>query len=463
MTGLVSVSFAHGTLRVHGLTAAMAAALPGGLTWDGRVGAWVTHALHHHALMVALKDAGLAAEDHLEPPRALVLGPVALPTLRTEQRDALAAWRRADHRGVMVMPTGTGKTVVALHAMASLGVATLVVAPVRDLMHQWHARIKDVLGQDAGIVGDQHHTVRPITVTTYDSAYLHMDKLGAQFGLIIFDEAHHLPARSTREAALMCAAPARLGLTATPERADGAHVDLDTLVGPTVYTLKLARVAGRSLADYHVERIPVSLTPEEQTRYDRACAEVRAYVTARRKDVPGYAFLDVAKEAASDVDARRAQKAYFRKCRMEDRAEEKLRVLEDLFQRHPGERIIIFTGSNAMAMDVSRRFLVPTLLAFSRKNERREVLAAFSRGDLPVLVANQVLDEGVDVPEAKVAIVIGGQASTRQAKQRLGRILRRSGGQRATLYEVVVRDTAEEKRSRARRRSDAFHREADGP
>src|SRR5205823_635088 len=94
----------------------------------------------------------------------------------------------------------------------------------------------------------------------------------------------------------------------------------------------------------------------------------------------------------------------------------------------------------------------------SRKAERRIVLEGFATGTFPVLVANRVLDEGVDVPAAKVAVVIGGQASTRQAKQRLGRILRRCGAARAVLYEIVCQDTNEEERSRQRRRSDAYDR-----
>jgi superfamily II DNA or RNA helicase len=131
-------------------------------------------------------------------------------------------------------------------------------------------------------------------------------------------------------------------------------------------------------------------------------------------------------------------------------------VLEDLFRLHVGERVIVFAGSNAMAMDVSRRFLVPTLLSHSRKKERRTVLEGFAAGTFPVLVANRVLDEGVDVPAAKVAVVRGGLSSTRQAKQRLGRILRKSGASKAVLYEVVCQDTNDEERSRKRRRSDAY-------
>jgi superfamily II DNA or RNA helicase len=123
---------------------------------------------------------------------------------------------------------------------------------------------------------------------------------------------------------------------------------------------------------------------------------------------------------------------------------------------HVGERVIVFAGSNPMAMDISRRFLLPTLLSHSRKKERRAVLEGFAAGTLPALVANRVLDEGIDVPAAKVAVVLGGLSSTRQAKQRLGRILRKTGAARAVLYEVVCQDTNDEERSRKRRRSDAY-------
>jgi superfamily II DNA or RNA helicase len=105
---------------------------------------------------------------------------------------------------------------------------------------------------------------------------------------------------------------------------------------------------------------------------------------------------------------------------------------------------------------VSRRFLIPALLNHCGKRERLDVLEGLRDGAYPALVANQVLDEGVDVPDVKVAVVIGGTASKRQAKQRLGRILRKCGNARATLYEIICADTNEEKRSRRRRESDAY-------
>lgn len=451
--------FDRGTLLLSGLGPTEASALlPRDLwAWDARVSAWRAEAIHYAVARAALRERlGDRFRDDVPPPRTVAWPHVSLPAPRPEQAAAAAAWRAASGRGLVVMPTGTGKTEVALVLMADAAVATLVVAPVRDLMYQWHRRILKGLGYDAGIVGDALFNVKPVTVTTYDSAYIHMGDLGARFGLVVFDEAHHLPGRCRREAALLCAAPLRLGLTATPERSDGLHADLDRLIGPVAYRMGLAQAAGTLLADYHVIRVPVALTKPEQELYDEATRQVRAFLWKRRRAKAGYDWQDLCAESGKDPEARRAQKAFYLKASIEERAAEKLRVLEDIFRLHVGERVIVFAGSNAMALDVSRRFLVPTILSHTRKRERLAVLEAFASGAFPVLVANQVLDEGVDVPRAKVAVVIGGQSSTRQAKQRLGRILRKTGGAPATLYEVVTEDTRDETRSRLRRRSDAF-------
>jgi superfamily II DNA or RNA helicase len=457
----ITLSFERGTLLLQGAQARELAAVPGAAlwTWDARVDAWRCEAIHYAALRAVLSRCfGSRFQDALPPPVPVAWPKVNLPALRPEQREALEAWVQAGRRGQIIMPTGTGKTEVAFAAMARMKVATLVMAPVRDLMYQWHRRILATFGYDAGLVGDTTFNIKPVTVTTYDSAYLHMDKMGAGFGLLIFDEEHHLPGRCRREAALLSAAAMRLGLTATPERSDGLHADLDHLVGPVVYRLPFKQVKGSTLADFDVVRIPVALTAAEQATYDQCSRLVRHFLAARRRETPGYTWQDLCKESGKDPQARHAQKAYYLKQSIENRAAEKLRVLEDIFRLHFGQPILVFAGSNAMAIEVSRRFLVPTILSHTAKRERLAVLDGFAGGRFPVLVANRVLDEGVDVPEAKVAVVIGGQGSTRQALQRLGRVLRRSGTARATLYEVVCEDTKEVERSRQRRRSDAYER-----
>ncbi len=379
---------------------------------------------------------------HLHPPRE-------------DQRDAINAWL-STRRGVVVMPTGTGKTEVALHAMTRLDAATLIVSPVRDLMYQWHTRILTATGINAGIIGDGVYRVSPISVTTYDSAAIHMPRLGNQFQCVIFDECHHLPGPMRQDAARMSAAPFRLGLTATPDRRDGRHVVLDELIGPRVYTQAITAARGKTLAQYDVHRIAVHLSDDERQRYEALGRVVREYIAERRQAEPNYDWQTLCSESGRDPQARAAMQAFHAKRSIEDRAEEKLRIIEDLFRLHAGEPVIVFCGSNAMARDVSTRFLIPCLLSHCRKRERQEILDGLRTGRYPALVANRVLDEGVDLPEVNVAIVIGGGSGTRQAIQRLGRVLRKNAFGRACFYEIVTAGTRDEQRSRDRRKDDAF-------
>jgi superfamily II DNA or RNA helicase len=451
------LAFHGGTLTLRGISRGAVTRLFGPSFWvaDPRAGVWRCDAWRYAEVRTILCESGWPFVDSVAAWEAVAWPNVAIPKLRPEQEAAVNAWRAA-RRGCIVMPTGTGKTETALAIMAEVQAATLVVAPVRDLMHQWHRRILAGLGYDAGVIGDSVFRVRPVSVTTYDSAYLHMERLGDRFKLIVFDECHHLPGALRRDAARMSAAPFRLGLTATIERSDGRHVDLGWLIGPTVYEMPLSAAKGRALADYEVVRIAVHLSEAEQARYDRLSLAVRGYMAERTKTEGRFTWEDLCNDTGVDPAARRALKAYREKTAIEDRAEEKLRVLEDLFRLHAGEPVLVFAGSNAMARAISLRFLIPCLLNHCGKHERREVLEGLAVGAYPALVANQVLDEGVDLPQVNVAIVVGGTASSRQAKQRLGRILRKSGNRRAVLYEIVCADTTEEKRSRKRRASDAY-------
>jgi len=457
----ISLRFDRGTLLLSGLDRKQVHDINGPhvWTWDHRVGALRCDAIDYRSIRSCLiAQFGSLLSDEVPQPARVTWAKVNLPKLRRSQIEALDAWSEAGCCGQIIMPTGTGKTEVALAAMARTKVASLIVAPVRDLMYQWHRRILAAFDYDAGIVGDGLSDIKAVTVTTYDSAYIHMPTMGAGFGLIIFDEEHHLPGKCRREAAMLSAATMRLGLTATAERSDGLHKDLDQLIGPVAYHMPFKEAEGSTLASFDVVRIPVALNEQEQATYDQCSRVVRHFISSRRKEQSGYTWKDLCKESGKDPQARNAQKAYYLKNSIESRAAEKLRVLEDIFRLHKGQQIIVFTGSNVMAIEVSKRFLVPTILSHTRKRERLTVLENFAKGVFPVLVANRVLDEGVDVPEAKVAVVIGGQGSTRQAKQRLGRILRKSGSARATLYEVVCENTKEVHRSRKRRQSDAYER-----
>jgi superfamily II DNA or RNA helicase len=452
-----TLTFSGGTLVLEGHVRPGTPELGFGVEWiwDSRIRAWRCEAIAYPTLREDPRFTALQIADAVPAWRRITWPKRELRKLRPDQQRAVACWSRTG-RGCIVMPTGTGKTEVALHLMATSAISTLIVAPVRDLMYQWHRRIAESLGCDAGIIGDRLFRLEPVSVTTYESACIHMERLGNQFGMIVFDECHHLPGKVRADAARLCAAPLRLGLTATPERSDGRHTELDSLIGPVVYKVPIALARGDTLADYEVVRIPVHLTDSEQRRYDRLSRELRIYMHERRKADPDFTWERLCSESVRSPESRRAMRAYHARKSIENRAEEKLRVIEDLFRLHAGEPCLIFAGSNAMARDVSLRFLIPCLLSHCGKQERLDVLQGLESRTYPALVSNQVLDEGVDLPEVKVAIVIGGKSSTRQAKQRLGRILRKSGNSQAILYEVVCTETNEEERSRARRSSDAF-------
>lgn len=330
-------------------------------TWDKRAEAWRCDALYYTEVEDALREVSPAYSTNALHRNKVNWPYINLPPLRNDQECALQAWMQT-RRGVLVMPTGTGKTEVALHIMHRLSVSTLVVSPVRDLMYQWHQRIQDRLGYDAGIIGDNTFNKLPISVTTYDSACIHMQNFGEEFEMLIFDECHHLPGQVRSDAARMSVAPYRLGLTATPERSDGREGALDLLIGPIAYRYPLSEARGRTVADYEVKRIPVYLSREEQANYDCCSEVIRHYMSEQRKTDPNFTFVELRKEYAKSPEARRVLQAFHAKESIEDRAHEKLRVLEDLFRLHQGRRILIFTKTNVMAREVSVRFLIPSLL-----------------------------------------------------------------------------------------------------
>ncbi len=450
----VPVRFDRGSLR---LEAPKTVVLPPYLTWDERVHAWRTEAINHPRLMEDAAAYRLQLRDEAQqffdcPP----LTP-NLPPLRPDQEAAVAAWERTGWRGVVVKPTGTGKTEVALAIIARYRVSALIVAPLRDLMYQWQRRIKQGLGFDAGVLGDSRREIWPITVTTYDSAWIHMREIGNRYRLIVYDEAHHLPGPTLYESALDCLAPMRLGLTATPERADGRDRMLTELIGPFVFEEGIPQARGKTLADYSIIRVPIYLTEAEQAEFDRLSRRIRTYVARRRREGGSFDWKeDLARLSRTDPEAKKALRCYRRKLALVHRSAEKLRVVEDILRLHPTEQCVIFTASNRMALDVSARFLIPALTAHSDKRERNAVLDGFARGRIRALVACEVLNEGWDAPSLKVGVVLGGEKGAREAVQRLGRLLRRSGDRAARLYEVVVEETPEVRRARRRTRTDAY-------
>src|SRR5262249_42787483 len=158
-------------------------------------------------IVLALRRAGVELDDRARRYEELASGLRVIREPRPFQGEALAAWKRAQNRGVVVLPTGAGKSHVAVLAIADRKRSTLVVAPTLDLVRQWYDLLRTSFGTEIGIVGGGEHSVEPLTVTTYDSAYLHMENIGNRFGLIVFDECHHLPGETYQLAAELCLAP----------------------------------------------------------------------------------------------------------------------------------------------------------------------------------------------------------------------------------------------------------------
>src|SRR6478609_7322477 len=247
------LSFRSGTLELSGLT--KQDSVPAPLTWDARSGVFRAPGMAYAEVVLGLRKQQQAFDDRARAYPELTQGLVVRREPRPFQVEALAAWRRARGRGVVVLPTGAGKSHVAVLAIDDRRRSALVVAPTLDLVRQWFDLLGATFGGPIGLVGGGEHDVRPITVTTYDSAYLHMEHLGARFGLLVFDECHHLPGPTYALSARLSLAPHRLGLTATPERADGRDAELTSLVGPTVYRRDIGELAGEYLAEYETVQV----------------------------------------------------------------------------------------------------------------------------------------------------------------------------------------------------------------
>jgi superfamily II DNA or RNA helicase len=451
----VTLRFDGGTLLLTG-PPALLDALPHG-QFDPRTGAHRAEARWYRPVVEYLRAKQIPYQDdarqYQPTPWTLRDGRTPFP----HQQEAVDLWWKQGGRGIVVLPTGTGKTFVAILAIARGGRPALLVAPTIVLMNQWYADLHAAFGEEIGLLGGGYYDLKPLTVSTYDSAYRHLERWGNRYGLLVFDECHHLPSTSYQLAATGSIAPFRLGLTATPERADAGESVLPALIGPLLFRREIKELTGDFLAEYRVQRIDVELSPAEAERYQETRAIYRQFVEYNRISMgspDGWRrFLQL---SCRSPEGRAAFQAYREQKRLAVAAPAKIELLSDLLHRHSGDRIIIFTADNATAYQIARRFLVPAITHQTKARERQRMLARFHCGEYGTLVTSQVLNEGVDVPAANVGIVLSGTGSVREHVQRLGRLLRKLGDKQALLYEVVARGTAEEFTSERRRQHQAY-------
>jgi superfamily II DNA or RNA helicase len=430
-----------------------------GFAFDRRVQAWRAPAWRYREVLTAFHRAELVFANNAGGFATLDLRAREKRAPFPHQVEAVDAFLKAGRRGVVVLPTGAGKTFVAQLVIERLERSALILTPTLDLLQQWYGVLKTAFDLEIGLLGGGSYEIRPLTVSTYDSAYLHMERLGNRFALLVFDECHHLPGPTYALAAEMSVAPFRLGLTATPEREDGNEARLGHLIGPIVYRREIGELAGTYLADYDTATLRISLSPEERAEYAAQREIYRDFLAQEGLKLGGKAawrrFLQLSSRSER---GRRAFLAFRAQKSIAQASEAKLRLLEALLHRHRHDRVLIFTSDNATVYKIARRFLIPAITHQTKVKERHATLTAFNSGAYPFLVTSRVLNEGVDVPAANIGVVLSGSGSVREHVQRLGRILRRQGDKRALLYEVVAEDTSEESVSLRRRQHGAYQK-----
>jgi len=414
-----------------------------------------TQPIHFSAVKQALRQQQIPFTVVFEERPTLPFSTALAIEPRPYQEDALTAWLAQGSAGVVVLPTGAGKTFVAAMAIVETGLWTLAVVPTIDLLQQWRTALATALSltiDDIGTFGGGEKELKPITIITYDSAALYPREL-ARFGLLIFDECHHLPAPTYRLIAESAFSPLRLGLSATPERSDMAHVELDELIGPEVYRRSPAELTeGRYLAQYQEKIIDIALSGEDEIRY----AEQRRIYSSflRRRRIVIRSPEDFQQKliflSARDPEARTAMLAWREARQIAMNAPAKYSEIERLLHKHAADQVLLFSEYNPVVDQISRRFCLPSITYKTPTEERRTILDRFRTGQYTKLVTGRVLNEGVDVPDCRVAIIVSGNSTKREYIQRLGRILRPKEGE-ALLYELVTTGTTEEEMAKRRK------------
>lgn len=435
--------FDRGTLILEGCTG-----LPEDLTsyfrYDARINAYRASAHHYTAILSKLRgtltDNRAARFDYLSLKSALSLD------LYPHQQEALDAWIQAKGRGLVVLPTGAGKSLVGVLALIWAGRSGLVVVPTLDLMYQWYSLLKASFPDlEIGLIGGGYYEVCDLSVATYDSAAIYMDRLGNRFGILVLDEVHHLPSDFYRTIAEFSLAPHRLGLTATPERSDQRHFDLAELVGPLVYHRTPEQLTGDILAPFRIQRIYVELSASERQAYQQALTIRNEFLTKNSITLASLTgWQRFVMLSARSPEGRQAMRAHQQSRQLAQSSPAKLRALEVVLAEHPREKTLIFTEDNATVYEISKRFLIPAITHQTKVKERQATMQMFKSSQYNVLVTSKVLNEGVDVPDAAIGVILSGSGVNREFVQRLGRILRRVEGKQAVLYEIIARNTRDE-------------------
>ena len=385
------------------------------------------------------------------------------------QRAALAAWIANKHRGVVEAVTGSGKTRVGLQAVAmrlAAGGKTMVIVPSKELLHQWVRELQHVFpDMRIGRLGDGYEDDlrrRDVLVATVNSARARALRLRDRPGLLVVDECHRCGSEVNR-LALHTEFAWRLGLSATHARSDGMHASvLEPYFEGVVFRFGYAEAIEQGVvARLKVALIGVAFEPQERTQYEHLSEKVRrarAWLVASF-DVPASPFGEFIKavnrlrihgDARQAIAAGRYLSVFNRRRALlaETKAKyEALAKLEDALVE--AKRVIVFTQT-VRAAELAAAELVDIgidaepLHSALDSVERRAVLDRFAHGHLHTIVAPQVLDEGLDVPDADLGVIVAASRQRRQMVQRMGRVLRPKQRGRLARFAVLYVDGTSE-------------------
>ncbi|XVV04342.1 DNA repair helicase XPB [Actinosynnema sp. CA-248983] len=335
--------------------------------------------------------------------------------LRDYQRLAAQAFW-AGGSGVVVLPCGAGKTLVGAAAMAEAQATTLILVTNTVAGRQWKRELvartsltEDEIGEYSG----ERKEIRPVTIATYQvitrkskGEYKHLELFDSRdWGLIVYDEVHLLPAPVFRMTADL-QSRRRLGLTATLVREDGQEGDVFSLIGPKRYDVPWRDIESQGwIAPAECTEVRVTLTDNERLEYATAEAEER------------YKLCSTART--------------------------KLPVVRAILDRHPEEPTLVIGAYLDQLETLGEELDAPVIQGSTKNKEREALFDAFRKGELRTLVVSKVANFSIDLPEASVAVQVSGTFGSRQEEaQRLGRLLRPKGdGRQAHFYSVVSRDT----------------------
>jgi DNA excision repair protein ERCC-3 len=346
--------------------------------------------------------------------------------LRDYQKEAVAKFELGGS-GVVVLPCGAGKTLVGAATMAEIKTNTLILVTNTVSARQWRDELlsrTSLREEDIAEYSGSTKDIGPVTIATYQilttkrkGEFAHLELLNARdWGLIIYDEVHLLPAPIFKMTADL-QARRRLGLTATLVREDGRESDVFSLIGPKRFDAPWKDIEAQGYI------APAS------------CYEVRV-------SLPDEVRMDY---AIADQDAR---------FRIAATADAKMPIIKALLRKHRGEPTLIIGQYLDQIDQVSQGLGIPKLTGETPVDEREQLFAQFRRGELSALVVSKVANFSIDLPEASVAIQISGAFGSRQEEaQRLGRLLRpKADGRSASFYTLVARDTVEQDFAQNRQR-----------